>query len=211
MEKNPLREILTNIKKPELVTKRRVQIMRAAMDLFRKNGYHATTMREICKKARVNMGSFYDYFGSKEDILVYMYKEMMYAGKILGEAFPERNVTEWNGLEPFIKSLMCAGWNKHKHSIQLLYRETISLDKKTMREVLRIESDYVQWVAEKLRKGLGRSCVNQELEIIANSIVYLNSFIPLRGWNMRHIDQRKILNLLAQILMTKLKELRKAS
>jgi len=204
-----LRDIITNIKKPELVQKRRMQILESAMDLFRKNGYHATTMREICKKAKINMGRFYDYFGSKEDILVYLYKEMMYGGRIFERAFSGRNVSGWKDLEPFLRSMMLACWGKYKHSIQLLYRETISLDKRTMREVMRIESDYVRWVAQRLRKGLGLSSVNKELEIIANSIIYMNSFVPLRGWNMRHIHQRSILDLVVGMFMMKFEEMRK--
>ncbi len=203
-----MREISTNIKKPELVERRRMQILRAAMALFGKNGYHATTMREVCKRAKVNMGSFYDYFGSKQDILVYIYKEMMYGGKIFEKAFAGRNVSGWDDLEPFLRSMMLASWKRYKNSIQLLYRETISLDKKTMREVLQIESDYVHWVADRLRKGLGLSSINRDLHIIANSIVFLNSFIPLRGWNMRDIDRNQILNLLVSLFMTKLEEMR---
>ena len=204
-----MREILTNIKKPELVTKRRNQIMKTAMKLFRRNGYHATTMREICKHARVNMGSFYDYFGSKQDILVYIYKEMIFGGRVYDQAFPEENVSTWNDLEPFLKSLTFNAWNRHKNPIQLLYRETISLDKGTMREVLKIESEYVRWIAENLRKGLGRSSVNQELEIIANSIALINAFLPLRGWNMHHLDQERILDSIVDMVMSKLKALRR--
>jgi AcrR family transcriptional regulator len=204
-----MREILTNIKKPELVAKRRNQIMKTAMKLFRRNGYHATTMREICKHARVNMGSFYDYFGSKQDILVYIYKEMIFGGRVYDQAFPEENVSTWNDLEPFLKSLTFNAWNRHKNPIQLLYRETISLDKGTMREVLKIESEYVRWIAENLRKGLGRSSVDQELEIIANSIALINAFLPLRGWNMHHLDQERILDSIVDMLMSKLKALRR--
>jgi AcrR family transcriptional regulator len=204
-----LRDINTKIKKPELVQKRRMQIMDAAMALFRKNGYHATPMREICKRAKINMGSFYDYFGSKEDILVYIYKEMMYGGKIFAKAFSGRNVDGWEDLEPFLRSMMLNSWNRFKHSIQLLYRETISLDRKTMREVLRIESDYIRFVTEKLRKGLGLSSVPKELEILANAIIFVNAFIPLRGWNLHHVPQGKILDLLVGMFMMKLEGMRK--
>ncbi len=203
-----MREILTNIKKPELVAKRRHQIMRTAMELFRKNGYHATTMREICAKSRVNMGSIYDYFGSKEDILVFIYKEMMYESNSFNGLVP-RDVKGWDDLEPFLRAILLESWNKNKKSIQLMYRETIALDKKTLREVLSIEAEFVQWVAEKLRRAVGLSRITRELEILANSIVYLNSFIPLRGWNMQHIDQKKILDSLVGMFMAKLEQLRK--
>ena len=201
-----MREIKTNIKKPELVTKRRNQILKAATELFGKKGYHATTMRKICQRAKVNQGSFYDYFGSKEDILVYIYKQMM--NRKLDWASPDGKISDWKDMEQFLKVLMSNAWNRDKKNIQLLYRETISLDKKTMREVLKLESDFIKWVAENLREGLALPSTSLKLEMIANLAVYINSFIPLRGWNLHHIDQEEILNFAVDILMTKLKELR---
>lgn len=76
---------------------------------------------------------------------------------------------------------------------------------------MRIESDYIRWVAEKLRQGLGVSSTSKELEVMANLIVFINSFIPLRGWNMRHIHQTEILNLLVGVCMMKLEEVRAAT
>jgi len=202
-----MREITTSIKKPELVTKRREQIMKAALVLFRKNGYHGTTMRQICEKSKVNRASIYDYFGSKADILVYVYKQMMYQDGKFDEAFPEVSISGWKDLEPFIRAIMTISWNQNSPRIQLLWRETISLDKKSMEDVLKIESNYINWVTENLRKGLGLPAKTRELEIMANTMVYFNSFIPLRGWNLRHIDQDKILDFVVEMLMLKLKQL----
>jgi len=202
-----VREIKTNIKKPELVTKRRNQIMKAAMELFRKKGYHATTMREICKKAKVNQGSFYDYFGGKEDILVYIYKQVM-SREELDWASPDGKISGWKDVENFLKVLMSNAWNRDKNNIQLMYRETTSLDKKTMRDVLKIESNFIKWVAENLRQGLGLPSTSPKLEMIANLAVFINAFIPLRGWNLHHMNQEEVLNFAVDMLMTKLKELR---
>lgn len=200
-----MREIKTSIKKPELVIKRRNQIMTAAMELFRKKGYHATTMREICKKAKVNQGSFYDYFGGKEDILVYIYDQVM--SRDLDWA-PGGKISGLKDIEHFLKVLMSNAWNRENHYIQLLYRETNSLDKKTRKEVMEREADFIEWVAEGLQEGLGLTSKNFELELVANLAVYINSFLPLRGWNLRHIDQEKVLNFAVDMLMKKIEELR---
>jgi TetR/AcrR family transcriptional regulator, cholesterol catabolism regulator len=203
-----MRKIKTTIKNPELVEKRRNQILEAATELFRKEGYHATTMRKICKKAKFNQGSFYDYFESKEDILVYIYNQVM--NRDLGYVSPDSKISSWEGIEDFLRTLMSSAWTRDKNNIQLLYRETKSLDKKTMREVLKIESDHIKWVAEKLREGLGLSSISMELEMVANLAVYINSFIPLRGWNLKHIDREEVLNFAVDMLMSKLEKLRPA-
>lgn len=202
-----MREIKTNIKKPELVTKRRNQIMKAAMELFRKKGYHATSMREICKRSKVNQGSFYDYFGGKEDILVYIYKQVM-SREELDWTSPDGKISGWKDVEHFLKVLMSNAWNRDKNNIQLMYREFTSLDKQTMQEVMKIESNFIKWVTENLREGLGLPSISPKLEMIANLAVYINAFIPLRGWNLHHMDREEVLNFAVDMLMTKLKELR---
>ncbi|RYE18468.1 MAG: TetR/AcrR family transcriptional regulator [Sphingobacteriales bacterium] len=44
-------------------------IKRAAQELFRKFGYHKTSVNEIAKKAKIAKATIYKYFDSKEDIL----------------------------------------------------------------------------------------------------------------------------------------------
>lgn len=44
-------------------------IKRAAQDLFRKFGYHKTSVNEIAKKAKIAKATIYKYFDSKEALL----------------------------------------------------------------------------------------------------------------------------------------------
>ncbi len=205
-----MREIKTKIKKPQLVVERREQILKAAMSLFRKKGYHGTTMREICDRSGVNRASIYDYFKSKEDILVYIYKRMMRVEDPDG-GIRSHVITRWNELEPYLRLLISNCWIRHKHPIQLLYRESISLDQKTLQEVLQIESDYVNKLAEDLRKCLGLSAASDEVKIMANAIAFIMAFIPLRSWNMGDTEQTKILDVVTDMFMMKLKEMRKTA
>src|ERR1700756_183196 len=48
----------------------RDRIIEAAVWLFYGNGYNATGVAEILKKAKVNSGSFYFFFKSKEELLM---------------------------------------------------------------------------------------------------------------------------------------------
>lgn len=62
-------------------TKRQIQaqntkdnVYRTAVDLMEKKGFQNITVEEICKKAGVSVGSFYNCFKSKNDILNEVYK-----------------------------------------------------------------------------------------------------------------------------------------
>jgi AcrR family transcriptional regulator len=47
---------------------RRRAITTAALELFVSKGYRATTTREICRDARISMGTLYHYFRDKEEL-----------------------------------------------------------------------------------------------------------------------------------------------
>lgn len=57
-------------KKEELVQKRSAQILEAAARVFAQKGYHAATTKEIAAQAGVSEGTIYNYFQSKEDLLL---------------------------------------------------------------------------------------------------------------------------------------------
>ncbi|HEY8362822.1 MAG TPA: TetR/AcrR family transcriptional regulator [Tissierellaceae bacterium] len=64
------------------LTKRKLQaqvtyenIYNAAMSLVEKKGFKNITVKEICEIAGVSIGSFYNYFSSKDDILQEVFKK----------------------------------------------------------------------------------------------------------------------------------------
>lgn len=50
-------------------TERKTQILNEALKLIRKNGYHATGMREVAKSMGIEAASLYNHIESKEEIL----------------------------------------------------------------------------------------------------------------------------------------------
>lgn len=51
------------------------KIYKAAMSLVERKGFDNVTVEEICAKAGVSVGSFYNYFNSKHDILIEIFKQ----------------------------------------------------------------------------------------------------------------------------------------
>jgi len=56
-------------------TSKRDRILRAAIDVFAKNGYFNAKVSEIAKSAGVADGTIYLYFDGKEDLLVTVFRE----------------------------------------------------------------------------------------------------------------------------------------
>lgn len=53
------------------------QIIQAALEVIAENGYHASQVSKIAKKANVADGTIYLYFKNKEDILISVFRERM--------------------------------------------------------------------------------------------------------------------------------------
>lgn len=54
---------------------RRAAIVEAALDLFDRKGFEATSIEEICAASGASNGSVYHHFGSKENIAATLYTE----------------------------------------------------------------------------------------------------------------------------------------
>jgi TetR/AcrR family fatty acid metabolism transcriptional regulator len=72
---------LTTDARAALTGARRRQILEAATRVFADKGYAAATVRDIARAARIAEGTIYNYFKSKEDLLIHI------PGQIAGPAF----------------------------------------------------------------------------------------------------------------------------
>src|SRR5699024_11326197 len=62
-------QVLSSVKDAELVEKRRDQMIKGAITLFKEKGFHRTTTREIAKESGFSIGTLYEYIRTKEDVL----------------------------------------------------------------------------------------------------------------------------------------------
>ena len=59
----------------EMQEKRREEIFAASVHLFLKNGFNETSLREIAEAAGIGKSTLYDYYKTKDDILVSYYEK----------------------------------------------------------------------------------------------------------------------------------------
>ena len=66
----------TNAGSPSKGERTKERIVQAALELFREQGYEATTMRMVADAAGVSLGNAYYYFASKDLLLQAFYREV---------------------------------------------------------------------------------------------------------------------------------------
>jgi AcrR family transcriptional regulator len=63
---------------PARIPSNRDRVVAAAWDLFWSRGFHATSIADIAKQARLPKGSIYNYFPSKEELLAFVMTRLKY-------------------------------------------------------------------------------------------------------------------------------------
>lgn len=187
MNKSKLAQKLqTSIKDPELVRKKRLQIAMGASKLFVKKGYFQTSIREITKATGITIGSLYDYITKKEDIL-YLVFDVFHS--LWVSRLEEEGIFE---IDDPVKQLraaierMLGVVNENRKMVLLAYTESKSLPKNYLKIILEKERGLVECFEKILNKGIEKGVFKvKDPFLLANTIVYLLSIEPLRGWNMK--------------------------
>lgn len=148
---------LTERKKQSAATRDR--IFEAAADLIGESGFEKVTIRDICKKADVAIGTFYIYFKSKYEILYELYRKA-------DELFEKKQINKRNDLNVFdkiielIKTQMSTGSFLHfkTDAVKHLYIYQITSDNKYFLSEDRVfHKQLRQVIADGQQQGLIRT------------------------------------------------------
>jgi TetR/AcrR family transcriptional regulator, cholesterol catabolism regulator len=181
-------DVPTQVKDPDLVERRRRQIVDAAVRLFVENGFHKTTTRQIAQAAGFSIGTLYEYVASKEDVL-YLVCDAIHAevergvAEVMGQA-----MGGWEALRGVIREyfLVCDRMSDH---ILLIYQETKSLTNKWQKKVLENEvriTELFKGALECLCSKEGLAGPDEAaLELMAHNIMVLGHMWTFRRWFFR--------------------------
>jgi AcrR family transcriptional regulator len=199
------KDIPTQVKDPDLVKRRRRQIADAAVQLFIDKGFHKTTTRQIARAAGFSIGSLYEYFASKEDIL-YMVCEAIHAEVERGVSAAMSQAK--GGRDALVKIIHEYFMVCHQMSdfILLIYQETQSLpsqwQKRVLENELRITGLFVKALARIAKIGDLVNLKENNLELAAHNIVVLGHMWTFRRWYLaRHYSIEDYIKLQTGIIL----------
>ncbi|MGA8832267.1 MAG: SDR family oxidoreductase [Desulfomonilaceae bacterium] len=198
--------IHTNVKNPQLVQKRREQIVLAAINLFSQKGFHKTTLRNLAEQTGLSQASIYDYVGSKEDIFFLIHE---LAASSAMEAMKKSLEQVADPLEKLRRMIRAefGTMDKLADAIMLIYQEGHILTKPLLKSLLKKERAHLEVIEsildECVEKGILRSF---NVRVVANLIKSMVDAWVLKRWDLRgyasSLDVEKtILELLFQGLL----------
>jgi AcrR family transcriptional regulator len=173
------------VKDPDLIGRRRRQIVDAAVRLFIAKGFHKTTTREIARESGISTGLLYEYVSSKEDVL-FLVCDAIHAEVEAAVAEAVQRVSGGrNVLAAMIREyfLVCDRMSDH---ILLVYQETKALPDQWRSRVLenevKLTDIFVGSLEQLTRSGDLPRLPRRSLDLIAHNITVLGHMWTFRRW-----------------------------
>lgn len=183
------REVHASVKDERLVKKRRDQMIKGAVALFKQKGFHRTTTREIAKASGFSIGTLYEYIRTKEDVL-YLVVDSIYdhVSEQLQQNLDQK-VGTLDSLKLGISNFFHV-MDEMQAEVLVMYQEVKSLSKDARSYILKKELEMVAMFENMLS-----SCVDNgeldltehQLKIIAHDIFVLGQMWGFRRWAMQKI------------------------
>lgn len=192
------------IKNQRLVEQRRRQIVQGAVDLFVRKGFHKTTTREIARACGLSIGTMYEYIQTKEDVL-YLVCDHIHSEleRRLTEAIREED----SGRESLKKAIaqLFRVMGEMSDYVLLIYQETKSLPKETMKYVLQKEEEITGHFERILEKGIRDGTLSlspSSVKLMAHNIMVMGQMWTFRRWVLaRHYSLEEYTRLQTALLL----------
>jgi TetR/AcrR family transcriptional regulator, cholesterol catabolism regulator len=186
------REVQASVKDERLVQRRRDQMIKGAVSLFKEKGFHRTTTREIARAAGFSIGTLYEYIRTKEDVL-YLVCDSIY------DHVSERLQQDLEHKQGTLDSLKLGIANYFmviddlQEEILVMYQEAKSLTKDALPYVLKKEIE----MAGMFEKLLTLCIENGELHLTEKQVKILSHDIIVKGhmWSFRRWELQKLFSL----------------
>jgi AcrR family transcriptional regulator len=184
MRATALRSVGTNTKDPELIRDRREQLIRAALEVFQEKGFHATTVRDIGRRASLTQGTIYNYVRSKEDIL------FLVCDRVIAEYISsmEQAVAATGDPAARLREALRGVTRvmiEQSSAILLVYHESHNLDRRSLRSLLARVQGWINQFEELVAEGLGHERLSTTRRgLLTNIVTFLPTLIALRAWSL---------------------------
>jgi AcrR family transcriptional regulator len=192
-------QVKAKILDQELIDDKRKKIVKAALRVFKKKGFHKSSMRSIAQESKVGIGSIYDVISCKEDIL-FLFHQMFistYYQRIKSSIEIEDNPLK--KLKVAYETLLRTAFDLYEEAL-FAVTEGKNLKKKQLKVVLRQEAEVVNIFKKILNEAKKKGLIQvKDINISANYLVFSAMFGILRGWNLKKdYDQEKIIQFLIE-------------
>lgn len=146
--------------------KTKASIQREALRLFKKHGYEETTIEDIAEAAEISPSTFFNYFPTKEDVVIYDEYDPQVFATLMAQSESEPLSVSIRNLITQLSGVFEAD------SEDILERAKLSLEVPELRARIWEELERARDLfAEVIAKRTGRNAADFEVRVIAMALV----------------------------------------
>lgn len=161
---------------------RRRQVLRAAVAVMQRTGFHQMSMQALADEAGVSVGLIYKYFDGKEDILLAtivnilesFHDQLEPAMDAAGDDPVERLVA---GVRRYVEIV-----DENIAAVTLTYRESRTLDRAGRDRIKELEISTSAPLREALESGIAAGTIN-EVDV---DLMVFDLLLLAHGWALKH-------------------------
>jgi AcrR family transcriptional regulator len=162
---------------------RRRQIVTAATRLMEARGFHEMSVNDLAKEAGISVGTIYQYLSGKEDILLLVFLDIL-------DEYRSRLPEAMEGIEDPIERLVagfrayCGVVDERHSAASLAYRESKALSKEGLEQVMQLELDTTELLAQCIREAAEQGLLVDDVDaaLLAYDLVMLAHMWALKHW-----------------------------
>ncbi|MCF6410894.1 TetR/AcrR family transcriptional regulator [Pseudalkalibacillus salsuginis] len=175
------------VKDEKLIQKRREEMVKAAVGLFKDKGFHRTTTREIAKAAGFSIGTLYEYIRSKEDVL-YLVCDSIYDE--VRSRLQSEIVMDQPGINRLKEAIVAyfKVMDEMQDEVLVMYQEAKSLSDEALPYVLRKELEMTAIFERLIQRSVDAGNLflsEEEVNLLAHNILIQGQMWTFRRWALQ--------------------------
>ena len=158
-------------------------IRKAAINLISEEGFHGVTTDKIAREAGVSVGTIYNYFENKEDIIAYIFQVEHKKLDILFDRFRKKKMSVPEKFKLLIEKYFKYVYNNKKVA-KIIHNESFRPGKKITREIINYILAIRQNLKELIDEGVREGSVypDYNLDMLVNIIMGLSFTTVVFGY-----------------------------
>ena len=131
---------------------RRREVMAAAVAVFSERGYRAASMSDIAARLGMGKASLYHYVGSKEEVLIELYEDVLRENVIAARRIASAEGTALDALAELIADRV-AYTCRNRELLRVFFEEEAELPARQQARLISVRHEYEQTLLDMVARG----------------------------------------------------------
>jgi len=159
---------------------RRREVLDAAVAVFSEQGYRAASMADIAARLGMGKASLYHYFGSKEEVLIELYEEVLRENVIAARRIAEGAGGALELLTEMVADRV-AYTCRNQDLLRVFFEEEAELPARQRARLISVRHEYEETLLGVVAAGEAAG----ELRLPTNPVIFVNTLLGAANWTYK--------------------------